>query len=242
MTSDKVDFARINPADPKAHELARDRAKEIWEAAKQLAQQLFGRPYPPAVKFLIRFSTPVILSKAKGRKVTAKEACVRLFKSPAEETGVLCYTFTKRQGYMFFDSDLLAITSIEIPPDNMVDDKKCAAVRQLVRSIHPNAWGDFKQELQNQEAVQRYSRRGLSRVDIRKILPPHIVRGVEEAFQNKSPFHYRHEGEKRNWTVEVKPGDDGILRGWFCSYFKGAAHGSEYILLNPHIASFMERD
>jgi hypothetical protein len=219
----------------------RQRSKEIWDAVEQLALQA-GALHAPTEKFLVTFSRSVILRTAKNRMTSVRQAQVRLFMTPAATLTHLCYTFNRRKGYMFHDGDLLAIESVElVDPAQPVPDR-IAKVQKLARCIHPNAWDDFKQELQSSMAQERYARRGLSPVDIRKLLPASIILEVEEAFKNKTKFHYRHCGKRRNWIVEVSPGDDGVLRAWFNSYHKEAAHGSEYLLLNPHTAAFMERD
>lgn len=241
MSNPKATFAAVALNAAIVQSQTRQRSKEIWDAAEQLAHQA-GALHAPAEKFLVVFSRAVTLRTAKNRTTNARQAQVRLFMTPAETPTYLCYTFNRFKGYMFHAGDLLAIESIElVDPAQPVPDR-IAQVQKLARSIHPNAWDDFKQELQSSAAQERYAHRGLSPVDIRKLLPASIIREVEEAFANKTKFHYRHCGKRRNWIVEVSPGDDGILRAWFNSYHKEAAHGSEYLLLNPHTASFMERD
>ncbi len=240
MTNQRITFQPVILGTALVSTQVQARSKEIWQAAEELARQA-GFPYPPAVTFQIAFSVPVTLRRSKSSVIKTQKVCLRLF-LPAATSGYLCYTLNRRKGYMFLADDLFAIESIEIAPEDRDESTRVIQVKRLARIIHPNAWASFVEELQSPDAQKRYAKRGLSRVDIRKLLPPSVVAEVEKAFDTRTKYHYRHPGERRNWIVEVSPGDDGVLRAWFNSYHKDAAHGNEYLLLNPHIASFMERD
>ena len=188
-------------------------------------------------KVTLKFANPVRV-QVNGRKVKEfTEATVRLFES---QSGVLCYTFHRATGYPVYYLDTDQIIELGISSKEKDHREAIAKVRSLRKKIHPNAWSDLRGNLD--ETPEDYIGHGLSTINMKTVFGEGVVKLIKNAFNDKTNFHFRKSGVKRDRSVEVKMCEDGVLRAWYSSEFAGCANGYYYLLINPTIATFCERD
>ena len=120
-------------------------------------------------------------------------------------------------------------------------------VKNLIKKIHPNLWADI---------VTKYNEGNIDPIGadckyetrtIKDIFPPKELEGLAEAIKYKQDYHitkyyYGRSPNGRDYSVEVKLCEDGTLRGWFSSEYKGCGNGDYYILINATQAVFVEKD
>lgn len=148
-------------------------------------------------------------------------------------------------GYSLIDmlyrdfSKITNIEIVEIKPSGITFEK------MLSKRYDSFVWSNLEtkdnSEFRNRPYYRLY--------DIRKIFSENIIELIERAFRNKTDFHHSQSGGKdtintnrRDYSVELKLGEDGIFRAWFSSEYAGCGNGDYYLLLSPTTAVFSETD
>jgi hypothetical protein len=83
---------------------------------------------------------------------------------------------------------------------------------------------------------------------IKKVFDSCTMEQIRKSFEQKKDFQYSKDdsffkiNQKRHYKVEGKMCEDGIYRAWFSSEYIGCANGDYYLLLNPEVAVFCEKN
>lgn len=157
----------------------------------------------------------------------------------------LCYTPTGRTGYYVYNH--MDWQSVE----KMI----------LVHRDHPDRkreWENQKDKLFKRISKARYDEQTWSNLKkedfseskhpfyyIDKVFSPWEMEQIKRAFEEKVSFcitKRAYSSRGRDFRAEGKMCDDGIYRAWFSSEYAGCANGDYYLLLNPRVAVFYEKD
>lgn len=212
--------------------------QEIEYAVNKLQDVMKNSSQYPWQKIKVLFNKETEVRVDRFNKKTFKEMKVIFF--TGRHNGSLCYTFHKSSGYYLECSIAENIASLSIEAKDVSEKQIIDEVRKLGSIIHPNAWDDLKKNID--VSPQEYIYHGLARINIICKFPSLVIDNIKSAFENRTPYHYSKNGEKRDLSVSTSVGDDGIFRAWFSSEFSGCGNGSYYLLLNPTTASFREDD
>jgi len=146
---------------------------------------------------------------------------------------------------LFNDSDVESIEVVKKVNKNINWDVKNRDY--ILNNLHENMWDNIKNELKldnfNEKSyIRENSGRKIKTVSIKSIFPKWVLDAVKDAIENKKDFRYAINGVKRDKSISIKLGEDGILRGWYSSEFSGYGNGAYYLLINPNTAIFAEYD
>jgi hypothetical protein len=224
------------------HRAVGQKRQIIRAAHESLADEYarsIGRDWWPR-KYELTFSEPATLDFHRRKKVTGRQHTVKLFVSTH---GAFAYTFHKTHGQCFSDELIRKLVKMRLITVEEEEEKVQQKLDQLVAMFHPNAWADVKRDLQNNPERRRYfAGLGLNLLDMRSRFSDQVIKELENAFRNQEDYHAYVPGRRRDIRVETQMGADGIFRAWYSSEYAGCGNGQYYILINPHYASFMERD
>ena len=205
--------------------------------------------------YYVEFHNPVSLRINRFKVKEVKEAKLKLFVSTS---GILCYSNSarRRTGYpvyrYFNNHNIMAIS--EVGEEDKEDNREKKA-QLLKNKIHPNLWENLQSQT-NEEFAEEFRESSLNPVyfikKIRSCSRKYVADAVKNAIENKEDYSYRQEDYSyrqetyspsgRTLTIEVKKGEDGKLRAWFSSEYYQCANGDYYLILNPKVAVFYERD
>lgn len=213
-----------------------------------IEEELKEQKYFNSGMYHIEFHKPISLRINRFKVKMVKEAKLKLFIS---NSGIFCYTNSarRRTGYpvyrAFGNSDIAFISEFD-EEERKVDRNKKAQL--LKNKIHPNLWENIQAQT-NEEFAKEFVESSLNPVyfikKIRSCSRKYVADAVKDAIENKKDYSYRQETDSpsgRTLTIEVKKGEDGKLRAWFSSEYYQCANGDYYIILNPKVAIFYERD
>lgn len=159
---------------------------------------------------------------------------------------IKCYLPSKntRQGYHIpYDWNVVRITERQ--------KKICTNygnAKTILNKIHPNLWDELKVEMNNvmngkeSQDFEWHFKNKLKFRNIKKLFPPYVNNNIAEAIKNKTNYNHHAPGKKRDFSVSITMGEDGVLRGFFNSEYSGCLNGDYYLLLNPTTAIFYETD
>lgn len=188
------------------------------------------------VRCLYKKPTQVYL-RQKYREVT--EVSVKFF--TGLNTGSLCYTATGRKGhpveYMKFgEIDKLVLMSSKSPEKIAENEKRLNSFWKRVQRERYDAatWSNLDKDSFGNSNYRFY--------DITKVFSSWEVEEISKAFEEKKKFGFREYRTKRDFSVSGEMREDGIYRAWFSSEYSGCGNGDYYLLLNPRIAVFYEKD
>ena len=210
-------------------------------------------------KFLVKFSVPSRIIKARRNVEGISQMNVRTFKA---KDGDLCYTFGSRRGWPFHLINYHNIRSISTEEVKEVEDrvsmKKLTNIQKALRLIHPNAWDDLKQDLIDKPDNYKYHggflklvrntkftcqrQDGTSYRMTKSIFGEWVIKQLEEAFQNKTKFSAEESNRQYSFRISCEVGTNGIFRAWYTREVKGGGANWAYLLLNPTTAWFVEKD
>lgn len=157
-----------------------------------------------------------------------------------------CYlpSRNRRQGRSIpWDWDIISMTEVVKKTYTDIGNAKT-----ILNKIHPNVWDNLKTEMNNvingkeNQDFDWHFKNKLKFRCITKLFPSWVKQELINAFENKTNFSYNLNGKKRDYSVEVKMCEDGVLRAWFASEYRGCGNGDYYLLLNPTTAIFYETD
>lgn len=182
-------------------------------------------------RYLVRYSKPTTVQIDNRHRKEVTEIVVKFFES---KNGIFAYTLHKRTGYDVSYLGHTNIESIEVAGEKKQKKTEEEQIQSLLNRRHPNAWTHLTVE--NVKGLE------LGVVNIKSKFPSYVIDALVEAFENKTPYHYRTYGKRRDLSVETKLSEDGVFRAWFSSEYAGCANGAYYLLLNPTTATFREDD
>lgn len=85
------------------------------------------------------------------------------------------------------------------------------------------------------------NKRGLRITNVRRTMHDFDIPLIARALAERRDFS-AHASNGRDYSVEVKRQDDGTIKAWYSSEYRGCGNGDYYLLLNPTTAVFCERD
>lgn len=191
-------------------------------------------------KIHFEFDKEVTISQPHGRSIKGKKFDFKIFKSAS---GEYAYTTHKNGRYGIYTyhlplSNLISIATIE---KQELDWQKES--QRLRAKIHQNVWFDLKEKLNDDGTYLRDHLYGqVETLSITSKFPKYVLEEIKKAFDEGKPYSYKDYGEKRDKSVEISVGKDGLLRAWYSSEYAGCGNGSYYLLLNPTTAAFREDD
>lgn len=191
-------------------------------------------------KIHFEFDKEVTLPLPNGRTTKGKKFDLKIFKA---SNGAYAYTPHKngRFGVYTYNLPLSSLLSVSMIPKTVVDWKKESM--RLRAKIHDNVWADLKEKLNDDGSYLRDSLYGQTEtISITSKFSDSVLKEIKKAFDEGKPYSYKEYGEKRDKSVEISIGKDGLLRAWYSSEFAGCGNGSYYLLLNPTTAAFREDD
>lgn len=182
-----------------------------------------------------------IYYRKKYREV--KEVDLEFFVGGKSEE--LCYTTTGRSGYYVYNHmDWQSVERMILIHKNHPDKKREQEVhkdklfkRILNARFDEQTWSNLKKEDFSETKHPFYY--------IDKVFDPWEMEQIKKAFEEKASFRITKRASSprgRDFRAEGKMCDDGIYRAWFSSEYAGCANGDYYLLLNPRVAVFYERD
>lgn len=229
-------FAEINEIEQKEKhpvrytiKLQKPSLQDLKEAVFELKNKMETEWYPYQ-KIEVTFEKPTQV-RVNRRKVLSKtNMTVNFF----EAHGKLCYTFYSRSGYYVHSFDYWNICMLSIKREDCFESKREKKINSLLNRVHPNAWPDL--------TVDSIKNLSLQEVYMKGRFPKSVLKEIEKAFEEKKNYHYSQPGTQRDLSVQVKVMDDGYVRAWYSSEYSGTGNGDYYLLINPHLATFGERD
>lgn len=178
-----------------------------------------------------------ILSRRKERLVDKTD--VKFFIND----GRVCYTTTGRTGYLISSMSypnvrelILANREVSMEEREIKNRKRQSSqFKRILREKYDNiTWSNLTET--SFEPGSRF-------YNITKCnFPSFVYTDLENAFKNKTSYHYKTYGTRRDFSVETKMSEDGIFRAWFSSEYAGCGNGQYYLLINPTTAVFYEND
>jgi hypothetical protein len=231
---------------------------ETWFSTKKTAQKFAvefkeGIPFNEfrrAMEVLLeergRFLNPMtyfrkpsnVYHRRSKKTIQVTEYNCRYFISTNDE---LCYTQTARTGLYVSYMDWQSIDRIE-----------------MVNREHPEEISkkeDRKEKQWNRINKARYDEQTWSNLDkdsfpdggdrffyISKIFDESIIKRIVEAFEKKEEFRFTRSRTKRDFSVSGRMCENGIYKTWFSSEYSGCGNGDYYLLLNPRVAVFYQKD
>lgn len=197
-------------------------------------EELMKQPESKKGKVKVYFSEPVQLRINRHKANTKQVFELKFFEAT---NGRYCYTTYNRTGYPLSSNMLYEkIIKMEVTyhKDVVEKDKTQKAVENLLKQRYDeHTWSHLTSDGNFESTKRKY---------MKTIFPQYVIDELETAFKEKRNFSHRKYGPKRDYSLETKMGDDGIYRGWFSSEFSGTGNGDYYLLLNPNLAAFGERD
>lgn len=126
--------------------------------------------------------------------------------------------------------------------------------QKILNRIHPNAWQnlqeEYKEVVSGGDPSYDFIGHFTGKLNFRNIkslfkYEQRQLALLKEAFENKTEFRWSrsasgHQG--RDLSIHTKLGEDGVFRAWFSSEYPGCSNGDYYLLLNPTVAIYYERD
>ena len=198
-------------------------------------------------KYEIIFHNSVSLPVNRYKNKEFDKIKVKLFIST---NGDLCYTFHKRTGFRFLT--YIEITNIEEINRIFYEDEVESRMHKaelLRKKIHKNLWPELRNKTAKELKEKDFRESNLNPVYFIKKFSrwsrDRIAKEVEEAIEQKKNYNYRQTTSSptgRDLSIEVRVCEDGVMRGWFSSEYMGCANGDYYLILNPKVAVFCERD
>lgn len=185
-------------------------------------------------KIHVQFAEPVKVQVDSRNVKEMQSANLKFFISTG---GSFCYTFHSRTGYWVTRLPYQKITAMTIYPQAWVDGARLNKIRSIIKRIHPNAWDDIKKR-----PVEEFAHYGTSLLALKGRVPEYVLKQLEVAFAEKKDFRWSRDGQKRDWTIETKLGEDGVFRAWFSSEYAGCGNGGYYLLIQPGYAWLCEYD
>lgn len=166
-------------------------------------------------------------------------------------TGEICLSSRDNARYVypywviFKDSEIESIERYVEPDKNK--NWKEYNIKYLINNTHPNIWEDFIKKLKETpiDKIENYwipENHKIRILSLSSKLPEWVCGEIKDAIENKKKFSYKMDGIKRDISVEINFGDDGLLRAWYNSYYSGWLNGAYFIIINPKIAVFTEYD
>lgn len=179
-----------------------------------------------------------VYHRRSKKKIEVTEYTCRYFISTNDH---LCYTQSARTGLYVSEMEWQNIDRIE-----------------MVHRDHPEETtkrNDTKEKQWNRINKARYDEQTWSNLTkdsfpdggdrfyhISKIFDESIINRIEEAFKKKEEFRFTRNRMKRDFSVSGRMCDNGIYKAWFSSEYSGCGNGDYYLLLNPRVAVFYEKD
>ncbi len=202
-------------------------------------------------RYEITFNKIVNIPVNRRKRKDVKKIEVKLFIATNLN---LCYTFYKRTGFRFLTyikpEDIEDIKKIDIEEKRIEEGNKRPHKAELLRDkIYPNLWPELKEKTGEYLAENDFRESDLKPVyflnKFSRYNRERIYNDIKTAFDQKKDYNYRqntnyHTG--RDFSIEVKVKEDGTIRAWFSSEYKDCANGDYYLILNPKIAVFYEKD
>ena len=209
-----------------------------FEKAVSYLLSLQKNNYTYQTKTKVIYSEPShIYSRGKNRLTDKTE--VQFFMND----GRVCYTTTGRRGFLASSMSynkvkelILTNRSVAIEEKKIKNKKKRESqFKRVLREKYDDiTWSNL-----NETSFEPGSRF----YDITKCnFPSYVYRDLENAFKDKTSYYHKSYGQRRDFSVETKMGEDGIFRAWFSSEYAGCGNGQYYLLLNPKTAIFYEND
>jgi hypothetical protein len=116
----------------------------------------------------------------------------------------------------------------------------------IINNTDENLWNNFVHELKTNTydgyLLKENSGRRIRTVSMSSKFPQWVCERLEECIRKKEKFHYSTRGLKRDISVSLEMGADGIFRGWYSSEYSGCGNGAYYLLINSKTAIFCEYD
>ncbi len=217
--------------------------KEIDKTIKELKEQ----EHFHSGTYEITFNKTVNIPFNKRRYKKFDKMTVKLF---VATNGLFCYTFYKRTGFNFLRhikaEDVKEIKKIE--KKEIVENRPHKA-KLLRNKIYPNLWPELKEKTEEFLEANDFRESDLKPVYFLNRFHKWNRKGIEidlkAAFDEKKDYKYKqytdhHAG--RDLSIEVKVNEDGSIRAWFSSEYKDCANGDYYLILNPKVAVFYQKD
>lgn len=175
---------------------------------------------------------------SRGKDKLAKNAEMVFFNSE----GRTCYRIDKRNGYLTAWMDWDKIDTIELwkrdsnLSKSIENEKKKKFFNRIKKQLFDEVtWSHLTEDSFNSSSRSFFYLKNLN-------LSSWDKQRIKEAFEEKKEVHIREYGDKRDYSIETKMGEDGVFRAWFSSEYKDCCNGGYYLLLNPEVAVHYEND
>lgn len=166
------------------------------------------------------------------------------------KTDELCYSQRGRTGYHVFgcfpwrNVEKIVLIHRDRPDkkEERKSDREKLMKRVLNARFDEKTWSNLTEDSLPEARKNFYY--------IKNVFDEYDMARIQKAFENKEEFNIqkddtwkmRRKGNGRHYSASGKMCDDGVYRAWFSSEFAGCANGDYYLLLNPQVAVFCERD
>ena len=224
--------------------------REGQEKVDRVIKELKEQEYFNSGRYEITFYKPVkmLINRYKEKEFTKVK--VKLFISTQDR---LCYSFNKRRGYSFYRHinpiDIKEIRNISEEEKEKKKINRPHKAELLRNKIYPNLWPEIKSKTGEYLAENDFRESNLESVyflnKFSRYRREQIENELRIAFDQKKDYCYNqytnhHSG--RDLKIEVKVKEDGTIRAWFSSEYKDCANGDYFLILNPKVAVFYEKD
>lgn len=160
--------------------------------------------------------------------------------------GLACYLPSRKKVYGYCIPWYWEVVSITEKKKKEYTD--IGNAKTILNKIHPNVWDNLKTEMNdvingitNNDFKWHFKNR-LKFRNVTNLMSPHYRQELIKAFENRTEFSWSNKGKKRDYSIDVGMGEDGVLRAYFSSEYSGCLNGDYYLLLNPTTAIFYETD
>lgn len=217
----------------------------LEEVIKQVNEfkKLIGSEFPRQ-KIKVTFNDEVEIQQNKYKTKKVKEVELSFFTYGPNKNNLAYSTrISPRHGYPVHLHFLNSLKSFEISKPKDEDKYIVDKTMSLLGKFHNNLWSNIREELSKDPMLMKtkyYS--NFKTISIANKFPKRVIEDLKKAIDNKENYRYSQCGTKRDLSVEVKMGNDGIYRAWYSSEYAGCGNGSYYLLLSPTIAGFREDD
>lgn len=153
----------------------------------------------------------------------------------------LCYTQTARTGTYISEMDWQNIDRIEMIHREHPDEikKRTSHKDKMWNRINKSR---YDEKTWSNLTIDSFSNGKGRFYQISKIFDESIISQIEEAFKEKKEFRFTRYRQKRDFTVSGRMCEGGIYKAWFSSEYSGCGNGDYYLLLNPRVAVFYQKD